>query len=107
MRVLERSARGVTLTAAGEVLVRHASALLDSARQAEEAVRAAGGVGRAQVRVSAFPSAAAGLMPGATRELRARRPDAEMTLQVSRTSRRSTRCWPAGSTSGCSCSRRC
>jgi DNA-binding transcriptional LysR family regulator len=72
----------VTLTAAGEVLVRHASALLDSARQAEEAVRAAAGVGRAQVRVSAFPSAAAGLMPGATRELRARRPDAELTLQV-------------------------
>ena len=82
VRVLERSARGVTLTAAGEVLVRHAAALLDAARQAEEAVRAAGGVGRAQVRVSAFPSAAAGLMPGATRELRARRPDAELTLQV-------------------------
>ena len=40
------------------------------------------GVGKAQVRVSAFPSAAAGLMPGATRELRARRPDAELTLQV-------------------------
>src|SRR3954468_2616352 len=82
VRVLERSARGVTLTAAGEVLVRHASALLDSARQAEEAVREAGGVGRPQVRVSAFPSAAAGLLPGATRELRARRPDAELTLQV-------------------------
>src|SRR5215213_7273034 len=82
VRVLERSARGVTLTAAGEVLVRHASALLDASRQAEEAVRAAGGVGRAQVRVSAFPSAAAGLMPGATRELRARRPDAELHLVV-------------------------
>src|SRR5690349_4951830 len=82
VRVLERSARGVTLTTAGEVLVRHASALLDAARQAEEAVRSAAGVGRAQVRVSAFPSAAAGLMPGATRELRARRPDAELTLQV-------------------------
>src|SRR3954471_9602224 len=82
VRVLERSARGVTLTTAGEVLVRHASALLDAARQAEEQVRAAGGVGKAQVRVSAFPSAAAGLMPGATRELRARRPDAELALQV-------------------------
>src|SRR5215218_8133546 len=48
-RVLERSARGVSLTPAGEVLVRHASALLDAARRAEEAVREAGGVGRAQV----------------------------------------------------------
>jgi DNA-binding transcriptional LysR family regulator len=82
VRVLERSARGVSLTPAGEVLVRHASALLDAARRAEEAVREAGGVGRAQVRVGAFPSAAAGLLPGATRELRARRPDAELTLQV-------------------------
>src|SRR5215218_4033409 len=81
-RVLERSARGVALTPAGEVLVRHASALLDAARRAEETVREAGGVGRAQVRVGAFASAAAGLLPGATRELRARRPDAELTLQV-------------------------
>ena len=53
-RVLERSARGVTLTPAGEVLVRHASALLDAARRAEEAVRDAAGIGRAQVRVGAF-----------------------------------------------------
>jgi DNA-binding transcriptional LysR family regulator len=82
VRVLERSARGVKLTPAGEVLVRHASQLLDAARRAEEAVRQAAGVGRAQIRVSAFPSAAAGLMPGATRELRARRPDAELSLQV-------------------------
>src|SRR6478736_987577 len=52
VRVLERNARGVSLTPAGEV------------------------------RVGAFPSAAAGLLPGATRELRARRPDAELALQV-------------------------
>src|SRR3954465_13878868 len=82
VRVLERSARGVALTPAGEVLVRHASALLDAARRAEEAVREAAGRGRAQVRAGAFPSAAAGLLPGATRELRNRRPDAELTLQV-------------------------
>ena len=82
VRVLERSARGVSLTPAGEVLVRHASALLDAARRAEEAVRDAAGVGRAQIRVAAFPSAASGLLPGATRELRNRRPDAELTLQV-------------------------
>src|SRR4051812_19239099 len=82
VRVLERSARGVKLTPPGEVLVREASALLDAARRAEEAVRQAAGVGRAPMRVAAFPSAAAGLLPGATRELRARRPDAELTLQV-------------------------
>ena len=32
--------------------------------------------------MAAFPSAASGLLPGATRELRNRRPDAELTLQV-------------------------
>jgi DNA-binding transcriptional LysR family regulator len=82
VRVLERSARGVNLTPAGEVLVRQASQLLDAARRAEEAVKEAAGVGRARIRVSAFASAAAGLLPGATRELRARRPDAELSLQV-------------------------
>src|SRR3954453_18713976 len=59
VRVLERNARGVSLTPAGEVLVRHASALLDAARRAEEAVRDAAGVGRAQGRAAAFPSAGA------------------------------------------------
>src|ERR1700754_250389 len=82
VRVLERSARGVSLTPAGEELVQHASALLDAARRAEEAVREAGGIGRAQVRVAAFASAAAGLLPGPTRALRARRPDADLSLQV-------------------------
>src|SRR5690242_18947535 len=82
VRVLERIARGVKLTPAGEVLSRHASALLDAGRRAEEAVRDAAGIGRAQVRVAAFPSAAAGLLPGATRERPTRRPVAEPFLHV-------------------------
>jgi DNA-binding transcriptional LysR family regulator len=81
-RLLERDARGVSLTPPGEVLLRHAALLLDGARRAEEDVRRAAGIGRARIRVGAFPSATAGLLPGATRELRARRPDAELTLQV-------------------------
>ncbi len=107
VRVLERSARGVSLTPAGEVLVRHASALLDAARRAEEAVRETAGVGRAQIRVAAFPSAASGLLPGATRELRNRRPDAELTLQVLEDGPRSTPCSQGASTSPPSCSPRC
>jgi DNA-binding transcriptional LysR family regulator len=81
-RLLERDARGVKLTPAGEVLLRHASLLLDAARRAEEEVRLAAGIGRPRVRIAAFASAAAGLVPGATRELRARRPDVELSLQV-------------------------
>src|SRR4051812_4407574 len=98
-RLLERDARGVSLTPSGETLLRHASLLLDAARRAEDEVRLAAGIGRARVRVggggppaaalararvrvAAFATAAAGLLPGATRELRARRPDAELALQV-------------------------
>ena len=100
VRVLERNARGVSLTPAGEVLVRHASALLDAARRAEEAVRDAAGIGRAQVRVAAFPSAAAGLLPG--RDARPARPPAGRRADAAgATSSRArwTRCWPAASTS--------
>jgi DNA-binding transcriptional LysR family regulator len=81
-RLLERDARGVSLTQSGEVLLRHAALLLEASRRAEDEVRDAAGIGRARVRVAAFPTAAAGLLPGATRELRARRPDVELALQV-------------------------
>lgn len=81
-RLLERDARGVKLTPSGETLLRHAALLLDASRRAEEEVRLAAGIGRARIRVSAFPTAAAGLVPSATRELRSRRPDAELALQV-------------------------
>src|SRR4051812_50066176 len=60
VRVLERSARGVTLTPAGEGLVREASALLDAARRAEEAVRAAAGGGRGRGRGGRLPPGAGG-----------------------------------------------
>src|SRR5215470_13086668 len=81
-RLLERDARGVKLTPSGETLLRHAALLLDASRRAEEEVRLAAGIGRARVRVAAFPTAAAGLLPSATRELRARRPDALLSGRV-------------------------
>ena len=100
VRVLERNARGVSLTPAGEVLVRHASALLDAARRAEEAVRDAAGVGRAQVRVGGVPlgrrRAAAG------RDARpARRAGRTPSWRCRCTSSRArwTRCWRGASTS--------
>ena len=95
VRVLERNARGVTLTPAGEVLVRHASALLDAARRAEEAVRDAAGVGRAQVRVGGVPvrrrRAAARRDARAARAPAGRRADAAGARGGGR---RWTRCWP-------------
>src|ERR1700710_3142635 len=75
VRLLECDARGVHPTPAGELLLTRAAALLDSARRAEDDVREAAGAGRPTVRIGAFATLAGGLLPGATRDLRARRPD--------------------------------
>jgi DNA-binding transcriptional LysR family regulator len=70
MKLIVRQARAVRATAAGEVLLRHAAALLDGARRAEEEVRAYAGVARPRVRLGAFQSAASGLLPEVARDLR-------------------------------------
>lgn len=81
-RLLERDARAVTLTPAGETLLRHADALLEAMRRARTEVQAASGQGRPCVRVGAFATAASSLIPGAARELRARTPGVDLQLQV-------------------------
>lgn len=81
-RLFNRDARGVTLTRAGDVLLRHAEALLDAARQAEAEVRAEGGVAVPEVHLGAFPTAAAGLVPMALSELVAARPDLRPRLRI-------------------------
>lgn len=82
VRLLERDARGVQLTSAGELLLTRAAALLDQARRAEDDVREAAGAGRPCVRIGAFATLAGGLLPGATRDLRARRPDLRLEVRV-------------------------
>lgn len=82
VRLLERDARGVQLTPAGELLLTRAAALLDQARRAEDDVREAAGAGRPCVRIGAFATLAGGLLPGATRDLRARRPDLRLEVRV-------------------------
>jgi DNA-binding transcriptional LysR family regulator len=82
VRLLERDARGVHLTPAGELLLTRAAALLDAARRAEDDVREAAGAGRPCVRIGAFATLAGGLLPGATRDLRARRPDLKLEVKV-------------------------
>jgi DNA-binding transcriptional LysR family regulator len=82
VRLLERDARGVHPTPAGELLLTRAAALLDAARRAEDDVREAAGAGRPTVRLGAFPTLAAGLLPGATRDLRVRRPDLRIDVRV-------------------------
>jgi DNA-binding transcriptional LysR family regulator len=81
-RLLARDARGVTLTPAGEVLLRHAEAVLAQLRAAEAEVQAVAGVERPRLRVGAFPSAAASIMPPALAGLRGDHPSAQVTMRV-------------------------
>jgi DNA-binding transcriptional LysR family regulator len=82
VRLLERDARGVTPTLAGETLLRGADQALEQLRRLEADVRTAAGQARPALRVGAFPSVAAGLLPGAVAELRTVYPDVLLDLTV-------------------------
>lgn len=81
-RLFDRDARGVRPTSAGAALLRHAEALLDAARRAEADVRAQAGLHVPEVRIGAFPTAAAGLVPMALRDLRAAQPGVQPRLRI-------------------------
>ncbi|RJK96459.1 LysR family transcriptional regulator [Vallicoccus soli] len=72
--LVERSGRRTRLTQAGEVLARHASTVLATLAAAEEEVAAVAGLRAGRVRLVAFPSSSATLLPRALRLLRDRHP---------------------------------
>ena len=63
--LVQRSARGVRLTEAGEALVRHADAVLCRLAEAEAELEAIAGLRGGRLRMAAFESAGATLMPPA------------------------------------------
>lgn len=69
-----RAGRGVGLTDAGRVLLRHADAVADRLEAAEQEVAALLGLAAGLVRVVAFPTAAAVLLPPVLADLLARAP---------------------------------
>lgn len=69
-----RQGRGVVLTEAGRVLLGHAEAVADRLAAAEQEVAALAGLGAGVVRLAAFPTAAAVLLPPALVALRERAP---------------------------------
>ena len=81
-RLFDRDARGVTPTRAGMSLLRHAEALLESARRAEAEVRAEAGLHVPQVRIGSFASGASSVVPLALRELRSAHPDVRPQLRI-------------------------
>jgi len=76
-----RHGRGVRLTEAGVALAAHADAVLSRLDAAREEVAAIAGLRAGRVRIAAYPTAAATLVPGALAALRADFPAVEASLQ--------------------------
>jgi DNA-binding transcriptional LysR family regulator len=79
-RLLDRSGRGVRLTGAGELLVKHAERILAVVEEAEAELEEQRGVVVGHLSVAAFATAARGLLPAALRQLCALHPQLEVEL---------------------------
>jgi DNA-binding transcriptional LysR family regulator len=79
-KLVERSARGIRLTDAGEALVRHTEAVLANLAEAEAELDALAGVRGGRVRLASFPSAGSAIVPQAIASYRARHPGVELSL---------------------------
>ena len=82
--------RNVRLTEAGQVLARHAAPVLAALDAAEEEVAAIAGLRSGRVRLMAFPSASATLVPRALALVEQRYPDVQVTF----TGPSRPRAWP-------------
>ena len=80
--LVQRSARGVRLTEAGEAVVRHAESILARLAEAEAELEAIAGLRGGRLRMAAFESAGSTLMPPAIACFRERHPAVELSLSV-------------------------
>src|SRR3954447_24677963 len=78
--LVERNARGVRLTHAGEVLVRHTDVILARLADAEAELEAIAGLRGGPLRRASFPSAGATIAPSAIARFRARHPSVDVSL---------------------------
>jgi DNA-binding transcriptional LysR family regulator len=78
--LVQRNARGVRLTEAGEALVRHAEVILARLGEAEAELEAIAGLRGGRLRLAAFESAASTLMPLAIAAFRAEHPGVELSM---------------------------
>jgi DNA-binding transcriptional LysR family regulator len=78
--LVERIGRHVRLTEAGEVLARYAGGVLTALDAAEEEVAAIAGLRAGRVRLMAFPSSSATLVPRALALVKARYPEVKVSF---------------------------
>jgi DNA-binding transcriptional LysR family regulator len=81
--LVQRSARGVRLTEAGEAVVRHTEAIMARLAEAEAELEAIAGLRGGRLRMAAFESAGATLMPLAIAKFRAEHPAVELSMSLS------------------------
>lgn len=80
-QLVQRGSRGIKMTEAGESLVRHADAILTRLADAEAELEAIAGLRGGRLRLAAFPTVGATLMPLAIATFRERHPDIELTVK--------------------------
>jgi DNA-binding transcriptional LysR family regulator len=78
--LVDRTSRGVRLTDAGRALVEHAEAILARLAAAEAELEAIAGVRGGRVRLSAFPTAAASILPSAVAIFSQRHPEVDLSF---------------------------
>jgi len=81
--LVQRSARGVRLTEAGEAVVRHAEAIMARLAEAESELEAIAGLRGGRLRMASFESAGSTLMPVAIAGFRERHPAVELSMSLS------------------------
>ena len=80
--LVERSARGVRLTDAGEAVVRHAEGILAKLAEAEAELEAIAGLRGGRVRMAAFESVAGTIMPIAIARFAEQYPAVELSMTL-------------------------
>lgn len=80
-QLVTRGSRGIRLTEAGEALVRHADAILTRLADAEAELEAIAGLRGGRLRMAAFPTVGATLMPLAIATFRERHPEVELSVR--------------------------
>src|SRR5256885_12280559 len=78
-KLVERNARGIRLTDAGEALVRHTEAVIANLAEAEAELEAIAGIRRGRVRPALFQDAGAPPLPQAIAAFRSRHPRVELS----------------------------
>lgn len=82
VQLLRRLPQGVALTDAGRLLVDRAEEVLSSLERVEDELRVHAGLGGGTLRLAAFASAAASVVPRALVEYRARYPAVELMVSI-------------------------